>query len=152
VCNMIDLKAKREANKARLLGLNPESKKAPYTKADCIEPEVCWEIISIVVRKGEKQNTLAYPELFEVVTVGEKKAVKTAKKDVIVRTNIKTMQEMFKIRNSMNKHAIDDVNDDYIEYFKSVVEVLDTYATTVVADMIDAKPSFLDDVNAIRCK
>ena len=44
------------------------------------------------------------------------------------------------------------MNDDYIEYFKSVVEILDEYAITVVADMIEAKPTFLEEVNAIRCK
>lgn len=149
---MIDLDAKRAANKAKLLGIQTSNGKAPYTKQDCLNAEIAWDIISIVTRPGEKQNTLAYPGLFEVVTVGTKKAAKTAKKDVIIRTNIKTMREMYKIRNSMNKHAIDDINDDYIDYFKAVVAYLDEYAINVVADMVAAKESFLDEVNEIRYK
>ena len=49
--------------------------------------------------------------------------------------------------------AVDDVNDAYIDYFTSVVEILDTYAQTVVADMIEADETFLDKVNKARgCK
>ena len=164
---MIDLEEKRAYNKKRLLGLNPDKKtKAPYSKADCTNPEVCWDIISMVVRPkveeitrkdGVKQNRstnkLAYPELFEIVEVGERKTTsKNAKKSSIIRTNIDTMREMYKTRNEMNRYYADDLNDDYIEYFKSVVEILDEYAITVVADMIESKPTFLDEVNEIRCK
>lgn len=164
---MINLEEKRAYNKKRLLGLNPDKKtKTPYSKSDCTNPEVCWDIISMVVRfktqeivrkDGVKQNKttnkLAYPELFEVVEVGERKTTtKNAKKASIIRTNIDTMREMYKTRNEMNRYYADDLNDDYIEYFKSVVEILDEYAITVVADMIEAKSTFLDEVNAIRCK
>ena len=105
------------------------------------------------MKQNKTTNKLAYPELFEVVEVGERKTTtKNAKKASIIRTNIDTMREMYKTRNDMNRHYEDDLNDDYIEYFKSVVEILDEYAITVVADMIEAKPTFLDEVNAIRCK
>ena len=166
---MIDIAQKRAQNKARLLGVVAEDGKSPipYTVADATNPEVCWEILSLCTRKelverkarggkvykAEGKN-LMFPDLTEVVTVGEKAvANKKAKSKSIIRTNIQTMDEMYSIRNSMNRHAVDDISDDYIEYFTSVVEVLDTYAQTVVADMIEADETFLDKVNKARgCK
>ena len=166
---MIDIAKKRAMNKARLLGVdvNDDKAKIPYTAADAMNSEVCWEIISLCTRKELIEKTrkdgttykvegknLAFPELTEIVTVGEMAvANKKAKSKSIIRTNIQTMDEMYSIRNSMNKHAVDDLNDEYIDYFTSVVEVLDSYAETVVADMIDADPDFLNKVNKARgCK
>lgn len=167
--SMIDINKKRAENKARLLGVAVADGKnpVPYTAADATNPEVCWEIISLctrkelIERKGKGGSTykaegknLMFPDLTEVVTVGEKAvANKNAKAKSIIRTNIQTMDEMYAIRNSMNRHAVDDVDDAYIEYFTSVVDVLDTYAQTVVADMITADPDFLARVNKARgCK
>lgn len=166
---MIDIQKKRAENKARLLGIDLSDDKAviPYTASDATNAEVCWAIISLCTRKEQiekkrKDGTtykvegknLAFPDLTEIVTVGERAvAKKDPKKQSIVRTNIQTMDEMYGIRNSMNRHAVDDVNDAYIDYFVSVVEVLDTYAQTVVADMISADPDFLNKINKARgCK
>lgn len=167
--DMIDINKKRAENKARLLGTPIDDGKSliPYTVADATNPEVCWEIISLCTRKelverkarggktykAEGKN-LMFPNLTETVMVGEKAILsKKSKAKTAIRTNIQTMDEMYGIRNSMNRHAVDDVSDDYIEYFTSVVEVLDTYAQTVVADMISADPDFLAKVNKARgCK
>ena len=166
---MIDIAQNRAQNKASFLGVVEEDGKSPipYTASDAFNPEVCWEIISLCTRKelverkarggnvykAEGKN-LMFPDLTEVITVGERAVANTkAKSKSVIRTNIQTMDEMYSIRNSMNKHAVDDVNDAYIDYFTSVVEILDTYAQTVVADMIEADETFLDKVNKARgCK
>ena len=159
---MIDLAARREANKRRLLGLADENSKIPYTKADVENPEVCWKIISLCTRfatvegaNGKKRPTknLAFPELLEPVEVGNRKTGKNAKRENITRTNLDTMREMYSYRNAMNHHYEDDIDDKYIEYFKSVVEVLDGYANQVVADIVVEDEDFLNRVNKARgCK
>lgn len=166
---MIDLKAKREANKKRLLGISEVDGKVviPYTTADVLDDAAkCWEIISIVIRKKTNKGTdkngkpytrpskeLAFPDLITEEVVGERATSKQAKSNTVTRTNYKTMEEMYGIRNAMVRHYADDTNDNYIEYFGSVVEVLDGYAQQVVADMVDADSSFLDKVNKARgCK
>ena len=160
---MIDLQEARRKNLMRLSGEDGEF--IAYTKESVGNSSAqCWDIISIVTRKATQEVTkkdgstytkqatkdLAYPDLVEVQEVGKKKAGKTAKKELIIRTNIETMREMYKTRNAMNRHYIDDVNDGYIEYFKSVVEVLDGYALQVVTDMIEADGEFLDKINNVR--
>ena len=159
---MIDLDARREANKRRLLGLEDADSKIPFTKADVENPEVCWEIISLCTRfetvegangKPKQTKNLAFPELLEPVEVGSRKTGKTAKREFVTRTNIETMREMYKNRNAMNRHYEDDIEDKYTEYFKSVVEILDGYATEVVADIIVEDDDFLNRVNKARgCK
>lgn len=161
---MIDLKKLREENKRRLLGIN-EDAKAPYTKRDIADnPEACWDIISMVCRKKttevksktgrlsvRKTNEFAFPELTDVKVVGVRGTkTKSAKNDTVDRTNIDTMEEMYQIRNAMNRHSIDDVDDTYIEFFTSVVEVLDGYAIKVVGDMVASDEEFLDKVNKAR--
>lgn len=152
---MIDLAAKREENKRRLLGLDGKQI-SPYTKSDVVsEPEVCWDIISLAIRKKtieaeskngknykRQVNERMYPELLDEQTVGER-AVRS-------RSNLKTMEEMYQIRNAMNKHYADDIDEAYIDYFKSVVEVLDGYALQVVSDMVEADAELLNKVNKIR--
>lgn len=157
---MIDLQARREANKARLLGHITDGKVVvPYTKADIDNPEVCWDIISLCVRldtvkdangKVKTTKNLKFPELLESVVVGERKTRANAKKAKVERTNIDTMREMYTTRNAMNSHYEDDVDDKYIGYFKSVVEVLDTYAYEVVVDIITEDEDFLNRVNHAR--
>lgn len=157
---MIDLQARREANKARLLGLDTDGKVVvPYTKADIDNPEVCWDIISLCVRpetvkdangKVKPTKSLKFPELLESVVVGERKTKGNAKKASVERTNIKTMREMYTYRNEMNRYYEDDVNDKYVEYFKSVVEILDGYAIEVVTDIISEDEDFLNRVNHAR--
>ena len=157
---MIDLQARREANKARLLGKDANGKAVvPYTKADIANPEVCWDIISLCVRfdtvkdangKVKPTKKLKFPELLEPVVVGERKTVGNAKKAKVERTNIGTMREMFQTRNTMNRYYEDDVNDKYTDYFKSVVEVLDGYAIEVVTDIISKDEDFLNRVNHAR--
>lgn len=157
---MIDLQARREANKARLLGLDTDGKVVvPYTKADIDNPEVCWDIISLCVRfdtvkdangKVKPTKNLKFPELLESVVVGERKTKGNAKKASVERTNIKTMREMYTYRNEMNRYYEDDVNDKYVEYFKSVVEILDGYAIEVVTDIISEDEDFLNRVNHAR--
>lgn len=159
---MIDLDARREANKRRVLGYTDENSKIPYTKADVENPEVCWDIISVCTRfetvdgaNGKKKQTknLAFPELLEPVEVGSRKTGKNAKREFVTRTNIQTMREMYDNRNAMNRHYVDDVDDKYTEYFKSVVEILDGYAIEVVADIIVEDEDFLNRVNKARgCK
>lgn len=156
---MIDLAARREANKRRLLGLEDESK-IPFTKADVENPEVCWEIISLCTRfatvkgangKPKQTKNLAYPELLEPVEVGNHSTKsKNAKRENITRTNLETMREMYTNRNAMNRHFEDDIDDKYTDYFKSVVEVLDGYANQVVADIIVEDEDFLNRVNKAR--
>jgi hypothetical protein len=156
---MIDLQAKREENRRKLLGLEADSTKsavAPYTKADLVDAEVCWDIISMCVRLVSKETTssngrkyvrqtkeLVYPDLVEQVVVGE-----TPKRS---RTNIDTMREMMQFRNKMQRFVVDDKQDSYTEYFESVLEVLDAYAQQVVMDMAE-DAGFLDRVNAAREK
>lgn len=166
---MIDLKAKREANKKRLLGINEEDGKAviPYTKADILEDaDKCWDIISTVCRKkvttvtskngkvsSRKSNELAFPDLVKEVIVGERATTKQAKADTVNRTNFKTMEEMRDTRNAMIRHYQDDTSESYIEYFSSVIEVLDGYAMQVVADIAANDDKFLDNLNKARgCK
>lgn len=157
---MIDLAARREANKRRLLGIENESGKTPYTKTDVGEnPEICWDIISLCIRKatettedGKTKQTkkLKFPELLEPVEVGSRRTGKNAKKTNVTRTNLSTMEEMYKTRNSMNRHYEDDIDDKYVDYFKSVVEVLDAYAMEVVIDIVTNDGDFLNRVNAAR--
>lgn len=157
---MIDLAARREANKRRLLGLADENSKIPFTKADVENPEVCWEIISLCTRfatvegangKKKPSKNLAFPELLEPVEVGNHSTKsKNAKRENITRTNLETMREMYTNRNTMNRHYEDDIDDKYTEYFKSVVEILDGYATQVVTDIIVEDEDFLNRVNKAR--
>lgn len=157
---MIDLQARREANKARLLGKDVDDKAVvPYTKADIDNPEVCWDIISLCVRpetvqdaKGKIRVTknLKFPELLEPVVVGERKTKANAKKAKVERTNLKTMREMYSFRNTMNGYYEDDVDDKYTEYFRSVVQILDGYANEVVTDIITEDEDFLNRVNHAR--
>lgn len=164
---MIDLQKKREENKARLLGQTVDEGKVvvPYTKEDVIaNPETCWDIISLVTRKKVVENEgkdgkvrriqtkeLAHPELLdEVVVGGRKTTTKGAKRKVVTRSNIKTMDEMYGIRNKMNGYAINDNDDEYVEYFTSVVEVLDGYAQQVLTDILDEDEDFLNRVNKAR--
>ena len=160
---MIDLQEARRKNLMRLRG-EDDGGFIAYTKESIgNSPEQCWDIISIVTRKATQEvtkkdgstytkqvNELAYPDLVEVQEVGKKKTGKTAKKDVVIRTNIQTMREMYETRNAMNRNYTDYLNDGYIEYFKSVVEVLDGYALQVVTDMIEADGEFLDKINNVR--
>ncbi len=158
---MIDLQARREENKKRLRGIDVDGKAVvPYTKADIDNPEVCWDIISLCVRldtvkeaNGRIKLTkkLKFPELLDTVVVGERKTKgNNAKRDKVERTNIDTMREMYTYRNAMNSHYEDDVDDKYIGYFKSVVEVLDAYAYEVVVDIITEDDDFLNRVNHAR--
>lgn len=157
---MIDLQARREENRKRLMGIDVDGKAVvPYTKADIGNPEVCWDIISLCVRfdtvkdangKVKATKKLKFPELLESVVVGERKTKGNAKKASVERTNIKTMREMYTYRNEMNRYYEDDVNDKYVEYFKSVVEILDGYAIEVVTDIISEDEDFLNRVNHAR--
>lgn len=165
---MIDLDKLREENKRRLLGLDvDENEKVPRTRSDFLDAEVCWEAISYMCRKKVVEKTrkdgktykaaskeLAYPELTTVTTVGSRKTkTDKAKKDLIERSNIDTMEEMYQMRNAMNAHYQDDVNDKYVGFFKSVVEVIDQYAVTVCADIIAQDPDFIAKLNIARgCK
>lgn len=161
---MIDLHEARRKNLMRLRG-EDDGEFIAYTKESVgNSPEQCWDIISIVTRKATqevtkkdgstytKQSTkeLAYPDLVEVQEVGIRKTGKNAKKELVIRTNIDTMREMYETRNAMNRHYTDDVDERYIEYFKSVIEVLDGYALHVVTDMIEADGEFLDKINNVR--
>ena len=157
---MIDLQARREANRKRLLGIDVDGKAVvPYTKADIDNPEVCWDIISLCVRldtvkeangRIKLTKNLKFPELLEPVVVGERKTKGNAKKAKVERTNLDTMQKMYTYRNEMNRFYEDDVNDKYVEYFKNVVEVLDGYAYEVVVDIITEDEDFLNRVNHAR--
>ncbi len=157
---MIDLQARREANKARLFGKDIDGKAVvPYTKADIGNPEVCWDIISLCVRfdtvkeangRVKVTKNLKFPELLESVVVGARKTKGNAKRDKVERTNIDTMREMYSVRNTMNRYYEDDVNDKYTEYFENVVDVLDTYAIEVVTDIICEDEDFLNRVNHAR--
>lgn len=166
---MIDLKAKREANKKRLLGIEEDDSKAvlPYTANDILDDaEKCWDIISIICRKkmtpvkgkdGEtssrKSKEPAFPELVKEEIVGERATTKQAKADTVTRTNFKTMEEMRDMRNAMTRHYQDDTSEKYIEYFSSVIEIIDGYAMQVVADIASNDGEFLDKLNKIRgCK
>lgn len=161
---MIDFDAIREANKKRLLGYPDGSKDlTPWTKSDALNPEICWKIISMCVRyatvtnangKPRQTKKLKFPELCPEVVVGKwVPRTKGAKHESIERTNIETMRDMYQFRNDMNKKTSNESDNSYIEYFKSVIEVLDTYATQVVGDMITADDDFLNRVNAARgCK
>ena len=159
---MIDLEKRREQNRRRLMGLdaNADSSVVPITRADVQEPEKAWEIISLCVRCGtttdkngktRASKNLKFPELLESKVVGERATTtKNAKKNTITRTNIETMREMFQTRNAMSRHYEDDIDDKYVEYFKDVVEVLDTYAIEVVTDIIVEDEDFLNRVNKAR--
>lgn len=155
---MIDIDALRAANKARLLGETAVAANGvkKITKEEVAnEPQVCWKIIELATKRatttmvdktGKERKVVAKGQMYPImpeeivgITVGGKGA-KTN------RTNIETMRKMVEVRKAMTTNAINDVNDSYIEYFKSVVEVLDAYATTVVADMLDADPDVLDKV------
>lgn len=157
---MIDLQARREENRKRLMGIDVDGKAVvPYTKADIGNPEVCWDIISLCVRfdtvkydngKVKATKKLKFPELLEPVVVGARKTKGTAKRDKVERTNIDTMREMYSFRNAMNRYYEDDVADKYTEYFENVVDVLDTYAIEVVTDIICEDEDFLNRVNHAR--
>lgn len=166
---MIDLKAKREANKKRLLGIDEKDGKAvvPYTTTDVLDDaEKCWDIISIICRKKiisvtskagkqstRKSNEPAFPDLIKEEIVGERATTKQAKTDTVTRSNFKTMEEMYNTRNAMMRHYQDDTSDSYIEYFGSVIEVLDGYAMQVVADIAANDDAFLGKINNVRgCK
>ena len=164
---MIDLQKMRAANYARLHGeVDEDSSVVPYTKTDLQDAEVCWKIISLSVRPKMVEATskngttyskatkdLQFPELMDAVVVGQKKTTAGSKKDIVERTNIDTMRDMYEIRNKMNKFFIQESEDKYTEFFGSVVEVMDAYAQTVVVDCMEADPEFLDKVNAARgCK
>lgn len=157
---MIDLQARREENRKRLMGIDVDGKAVvPYTKADIGNPEVCWDIISLCVRldtvkeangRVKVTKNLKFPELLESVVVGARKTKGNAKRDKVERTNIDTMREMYSVRNTMNRYYEDDVNDKYTEYFENVVDVLDTYAIEVVTDIICEDEDFLNRVNHAR--
>ena len=164
---MLDLEQIRKANQAALLGTAADatSKKKAYTKEDvATNQDVVWDIISLCVRKETVEKTnkrtgatypaqgknLAFPELTETVTVGKRKTGKNAEKDIVVRTNIETMREMYETRNSMIRHYQDDIDEKYLNHFASIVEVLDSYALSVVTEMIAADEEFLARVNKAR--
>lgn len=157
---MIDLQARREANKARLFGKDIDGKAVvPYTKADIDNAEVCWDIISLCVRpetvkeangRVKATKNLKFPELLGAVVVGARKTKGNAKKTKVERTNIDTMREMYSFRNTMNRYYEDDVDDKYTEYFEGVVKILDGYAIEVVTDIICEDEDFLNRVNHAR--
>lgn len=159
---MLDLKAKREANMRRLMG-EDEKTARPYTIESLTDNEVCWDIVSIVCRKktvevkrGDKSymrqtNELAYPELGVKEIVGSRKTQgDKRKKEYVTRTNIDTMEEMYQFRNAMVRHYSDDKDESYLEYFESLLEVLDTYANQVCIDMIEKDETLLGKINKIR--
>ena len=166
----LDIAARREANKMKLLGITEETGKAvvPYTKLDATTPEVCWDIISIITRKEQIEKkgrggsvymaegkNLMFPNLLETVVVGERAAAQKKKNEerkTYTRTNIETMDEMYTIRNKMIRYAVDDKEEKYVDYYSHIVETLDGYACEVIADIIMEDDEFLDRVNEARQK
>lgn len=162
---MIDLEAKRQENLARLIGKDiPTSSKMPYTLEDLQNADVCWDIISMCVRKKTEDYTSskgkpmkratkerAYPQLVKEENVA--RTASKSKEKVYKRTNLTTMEEMYKIRNKMNKFYIGEPDGStYYDYFKNVVETLDGYALQVITDIITNDDDFLKRVNEVRCK
>lgn len=162
---MIDLEAKRQENLARLIGKEiPTPSKTPYVIEDLKNADVCWDIISMCVRKKTEEYTSSngkpmkratkervYPQLVKEENVAS--TASKSKEKVYKRTNLTTMEEMFKFRNKMNKFYIGEPDGStYYDYFKNVVETLDGYALQVITDIITNDADFLKRVNEIRCK
>ena len=162
---MIDLEAKRQENLARLIGKEiPTPSNTPYVIEDLKNADVCWDIISMCVRKKTEEYTSsngkpmkratkerAYPQLVKEENVAS--TASKSKEKVYKRTNLTTMEEMFKFRNKMNKFYICEPDGiTYYDYFKNVVETLDGYALQVITDIITNDADFLKRVNEIRCK
>ena len=153
---MIDIAALRAQNKARLNG-SLDGKAITFTKDSLLDADSCWKIIELAVKRATQEKEDKNGKVRKVMDkglrfniapetiVGTTKGAKGATKS---RTNIETMRSMMETRNAMNIRAINDVDDAYIQYFTSVVEVLDTYAMTVCTDMYEADPTIIDKANA----
>lgn len=165
---MIDLAKRRAENQARLMGItNTSNEVVMITKEDIArDPEKAWHIISLATKKemidSDKLTTkgkvrrvqgknLAYPNLIASVNVGET-AAKSKKAEDRSRTNIETMRYMYSVRNKMGSFYESDSSEDFLDYFTSIIEVLDTYAQEVVSLAIDADPDLLAKVYEIDVK
>lgn len=165
---MIDLAKKRAENKARLMGVQKsDSSVVMITKEDIAnDPEKAWHIISLATKKemidsdkltakGKVRRVqgkdLAYPDLIASVDVGET-AAKSKKANNKARSNIETMRYMYSVRNKMISFYEGDTSEEFLEYFSSVIEILDAYATEVVSLAIDADPDLLKKVYDIDVK
>lgn len=161
---MIDLAARRQANLDRLMGKKPSnnSKVARISKNEVAEkPETAWHIISLATKKkmveGKdgrmvQSKELAYPGLIEDALVGMRATTtKTAKKSTVERYSLETMRYMYQVRNKMNSFYMDDMDDSFTDYFKSVVEILDGYACDVASLAVSEDENLLERVYEIDC-
>lgn len=162
---MIDLAKKRAENQARLMGVKKsDSGVAMITKEEiAADPEKAWHIIALATKKemvdsdkltakGKVRRVqgkdLAYPDLISSVDVGHT-AAKSKKVGNKSRSNTETMRYMYSVRNKMISFYESDTTEDFLEYFSSVIEILDAYATEVVSLAIDADPDLLSKVYEI---
>ena len=159
---IFDIQSKRAENLQRLSGESAYTF-TPYTLIDCSEnPLIDWDIISILTRfetveyknsKGEiktrKGKNLAYPDLIDVVNVGERKRNKYHDSR-ITRTNISTMRGMLEMRSKCGDFYEDETDEQFLNYFENLSSELDSYAKKVVLMMIESDSEFLNRVNAVR--
>ena len=163
---MIDLAKKRAENLARLTGAKVEegSSVKKITLQELVdEPENAWHVISLATKKemvdGKTTSTgkirrvqgknLAYPDLLESINVGGVERRGKNKGTFKMRTNLDTMRYMYSVHNKMRDFYLGESNDEIAEYFSTMIEVLDSYATTVVTLAIDSDPDLLDKVYEI---
>ena len=163
---MIDLAKKRAENLARLTGASIEegSSVKKITLEELVDnPDNAWHIISLATKKemvdgntltpkGKirrvQGKNLAYPDLLESLNVGG--VVRKGKnKGVKTRTNLETMRYMYSVHNKIRDFYLGESNDEVAEYFSDMIELLDSYATTVVALAIKNDPDLLDKVYEI---
>lgn len=163
---MIDLAAKRAENLARLTGAKVEegSSVKKITREELVDdPEKAWHIISLATKKemvdGKTTSTgkvrrvqgknLAYPDLLGSFEIGGVEKKGKNKGTFKMRTNLETMRYMYSVHNKIRDFYLGESNDEIAEYFKDMLDTLDSYATTVVTLAVVDDPDLLDKVYEI---
>lgn len=67
-----------------------------------------------------------------------------------VRTDVSTIKKMYQMRNTVKKYAATEDNDEYVDFWKEILDVQNTYFIKAAMDAYEVDESVIDHINELR--